>query len=95
MYRYSVYKEPFSPVKEPAMVIIFKRRVRSMEKIGCVLLDKLLLEPGMWAYEWPGKGGIDLEGHFFKFYGSLVIFGLEDPAFLQDHLYDLLMCPPD
>src|SRR5208283_1643883 len=30
-----------------------------------------------------------------KFDGGLVIFGLENPAFFQDHLHDQFVCPPD
>ena len=66
-----------------------------MEEITCVLLDKFLLEPGMGAHQRPGKRGIDLQGHLFEFDGGFVIFGLENPAFFQDHLHDQFVCPPD
>ena len=47
----------------------------------------------MGAHQRPGKRGINLHGNLFEFNGGLVIFGLEDPPFLQDHLHDQLVCP--
>lgn len=95
MHRLSISRKALSPVKEPAVVIVFKGGVRAVQQVGCILLDKSLLEPGVGAHERSGKRGIDLKGHFFEFDGGLVIFGLENPAFFQDHLHDQFVCPPD
>ncbi len=95
MYRLPVRDEAFTPVKEPAVIIVFKGGVGTVQQVFCVLLDKFLLEPGVRAYHRFCERGIHLHGDLLEFNGSFGIFGPEDPALLQDHPDHELVCVAD
>ena len=46
MNRLAFGDKPLSPVKEPAVVVVFKGCMRTMQQVSGVLFDELLLEPG-------------------------------------------------
>ena len=69
--------------------------MRSVQEILCVLLNELLLEAGERADHWFCERGIDLQGDLFEFDGCFIIFCIEHPSFLQDHLDDLFVCLAD
>src|SRR5512136_1960917 len=95
MYRLSVCNQSLSPVKEPAVVVILKRSMGSLQQIPGILFNKPLAEPRMPAYHGFRERRINLQGNFLKLYSRLVIFSLQNRASLQDHLDDKFMCHAD
>src|SRR5512136_1396073 len=95
MYRLPVCNKAFTPVKEPTVIIVFKGGTGTVQQVFRVLINKLLLEPGMRAYHRFCERGIHLQGDLLEFNGGFVIFGPERPAFLQDHLDHELVCMTD